>query len=122
MESLNSSSLAIGVASLATVGGLIVLGVRYLEVRSRRDDEAARLQQSISEPLSRDAALVGSSVLPIVSLTLRGRVRVALTGWASSLEVRDAAVRAVEREARRLGTEIRIVDQVEVADAVRRPA
>jgi len=122
MESLNTSSLAIGVASLVTVGGLIVLGVRYLEVRSRRDDEAARLQQSLSEPLSREPALVGSSVLPIVSMTLRGRVRIALTGWASSLEVRDAAIKAVEREARRLGAGIRIVDQIEVQDAVRRPA
>ena len=122
MDSLNSSSLALGVASLVTVGGLIVLGVRYLEVRSRRDDEAARLQQSLSEPLARDPALVGSTVLPIVSLTLRGRVRIALTGWASSLEVRDAAVSVVEREARRLGAGFRIVDQIEVADAVRRPA
>jgi hypothetical protein len=122
MDSLNSSSLVIGVASLATVGGLIVLGVRYLEVRSRRDDEAARLQQSISEPLSREPALVGSSVLPVVSLTLRGRVRIALTGWVPSPDVRDAAVKAVEREARRLGAQIRIVDHIEVADAVRRPA
>jgi hypothetical protein len=122
MEPLNSSSLVIGVASLATVGGLIVLGVRYLEVRSRRDDEAARLQQSISEPLSREPALVGSSVLPVVSLTIRGRVRIALTGWVPSPDVRDAAVKAVEREARRLGAKIRIVDHIEVADAVRRPA
>jgi hypothetical protein len=120
MESFNGSTLTIGVASLVAVGGLIVLGVRYLEARSRRDDEEARLQQSFTEPLAREPALAGSSVLPIVSLPLRGIARVGLTGWVPSREVRDAAVLAVEREARRLGLSIRVVDHIEVVAAERR--
>jgi hypothetical protein len=120
MESFNGSVVAIGVASLAAVGGLIVLGVRYLEARSRRDDEEARLQQSLVEPLAREPALAGSSVLPVVSLSLHGVARVGLTGWVLSREVRDAAVLAVEREARRLGLPIRVVDHIEVVEAERR--
>jgi len=120
MESFNASVVAVGVAALAAVGGLIVLGVRYLEARSRRDDEEARLQQSFTEPLAREPALAGSSVLPIVSLPLHGIARVGLTGWVPSSEVRDAAVLAVEREARRLGLSIRLVDHIEVVAAERR--
>jgi hypothetical protein len=122
MDWLSGSSLAVGIASIAAVGGLIVLGVRYLEVRSRRDDEAASLQRSLSEPLTREPALAGSSVLPVVSVPLHGVVRVGLTGWVPSRDVHDAAIRAVEREAKRLGTRIRVVDHIEVVDAMRRPA
>ena len=122
MDLFTGPSLAVGVGSLAAVGGLIVLGVRYLELRSRRDDEAARLQQSLSEPLAREPALAGSSVLPVVSVPLRGAARVGLTGWVPSRAVHDAAIRSVEREARRLGARIRVIDHIEVIDAARRPA
>ena len=122
MDWFTGPSLAVGVGSIAAVSGLIVLGVRYLEGRSRRDDEAARLQQSLSEPLTREPALAGSSVLPVVSVPLRGVARVGLTGWVPSRDVHDAAIRAVEREAKRLGARIRVVDHIEVVDAMRRPA
>lgn len=122
MESVNSSLLAVGFGSLAVVGGLIVLGVRYLEARSRRDDEEARLQQSLVEPLARDPALAGSSILPVVSLPLVGDARVGLTGLVPTREVRDAALQAVEREARRLGHRIRVVDQMEIVETARRTA
>jgi len=122
MDWFTGPLLAVEVGSIAAVSGLIVLGVRYLEVRSRRDDEAARLQQSLSEPLTREPALAGSSVLPVVSVPLRGVARVGLTGWVPSRDVHDAAIRAVEREAKRLGARIRVVDHIEVVDAMRRPA
>jgi hypothetical protein len=48
--------------------------------------------------------------------------RVGLTGWVPSLDVHDAAIRAVEREAKRLGARIRVVDHLEVVDAIRRSA
>jgi hypothetical protein len=122
VESMNTSLLAVGLGSLAVVGGLIVLGVRYLEARSRRDDEEARLQQSLAEPLNRDPALAGSSILAVVSLPLVGIARVGLTGCVPTREVRDAALVAVEREARRLGHRVRVVDHIEVAQAARRTA
>ena len=122
MDWFTGPLLAVGVGSIAAVSGLIVLGVRYLEVRSRRDDEAASLQQSLSDPLSHEPALAGCSVLPVVSVPLHGVVRVGLTGWVPSHDVHDAAIRAVEREAKRLGARIRVVDHIEVVDAMRRPA
>jgi hypothetical protein len=115
-------SLLIGIATLALVAGLITLGVRYLEIRSRRDEDAALLQQALTEPLAREPALAGNPVLPVVSLPLRGPARVELTGWVGSRDRRDAAVRAVEREATRLGRPVRVVVRLEVVDAMRRPA
>jgi hypothetical protein len=122
MDWFTGPSLLIGMLSLALVAGLITLGVRYLEARSRRDEEAAHLQQALTEPLAREPVLAGSSVLPVVSFPLRGPARVELTGWVGSREGRDAAVRAVEREGKRLGQPLRVVVRIEVVDAMRRLA
>ena len=122
MEWFTGPSLAIGLASVVVVGGLIALGVRYLELRSRREEDATRLQVALTEPLAREPALAGSSVVPVVSLPLRGRLRVELTGWVGSREMRDLAVRAVTREGQRLGQSVRVIDRVEVIDRIRRPA
>jgi hypothetical protein len=125
MEWFTGPTLAIGVTVVLVIGVLIALGVRYLEARSRRDEDAARLQQALTEPLAQEPALGGGSVLPVASMPLRGRPRVELTGWVPSLEARDAAVRLVEREGARLGQPVRVVDRLEVAGhgrTVRRPA
>ena len=122
MEWFTGPSLAIGAVSVAIVGGLIALGVRYLEARSRREEEAARLQVALTAPLAREPALARSSVLPVVSMALRGRARVELTGWVESREIRGAAVRVVLREGQRLGQPLRVVDRLEVVDRIRRPA
>jgi hypothetical protein len=122
MDWFTGPSLVIGSLALGLVAGLITLGVRYLEARSRRDEDAARLQQALTEPIAREPALAGSSVLPVVSFPLRGPARVELTGWVGSREGRDAAVRAVEREGKRLGQPLRVVVRIEVVDAMRRPA
>lgn len=115
--------LAVGTGVVLVVGVLIALGVRYLETQSRHDEEATRLQQALIEPLAREPALAGSSVLPLVTLPLRGPARVELTGRVPSRDVRDAAGRAVERESARLGRRVRIFNRLEVQDeAVRRPA
>jgi hypothetical protein len=107
-------SLAIGLAVVVLIGGAIAWGVRELELRSRRDEEAARLQTALADPLAREPALAGSGVLPVVWLPWRGRARVELTGWVPSREIHDIAVRAVEREAARLGRPIRVVDHLEI--------
>ena len=57
MDWFTGPSLAIGIAVVVVFGVLIALGVRYLETRSRRDEEAAGLQQALSEPLAREPAL-----------------------------------------------------------------
>lgn len=115
--------LAVGTGVVVAMGILIALGVRYLETQSRHDEEATRLQQALIEPLAREPVLAGCSVLPLVTLPLRGPARVELTGQVPSRDVREAAGRAVERESARLGWRVRIFNRLVVQDeAVRRPA
>lgn len=115
--------LAGGFAAVLVVGALIALGVRYLEAQSRHDEEATRLQQALLEPLAREPALSGVSVVPLVTLPLRGPARIELSGWVPSRDARDAAVKAVERESARLGRRVRIINRLEHPDEVMsRPA
>ena len=93
--------LVAGFVAVVVVGVLIVAGVRYLEAQSRYDDEATRLQQALIEPLAREPVLAGSTVLPLVTMPLHGLVRVELTGWVPSPEVRDAAGRVGRARVRR---------------------
>jgi hypothetical protein len=125
MDWFTGPSLAAGIAVVVVIGVLIALGVRVLEARSRRDEEAAGLQQALTEPLAREPALANCSVLPVASLPLGGRPRVELTGWVSSAAARDRAVQVVEQETTRLGRRVRIVDRLSIVGEggpVRRPA
>jgi hypothetical protein len=123
MEWFTGPWLGAGIAAVLVIGVLIALGVRYLEVQSRHDEEATRLQQALIEPLARDPLLAGSAVLPLVTMPLRGPARVELTGSVASREVRDAAERAVERESTRLGRRVSVVNRIDISDeAIRRPA
>ena len=106
--------LAVGLVLLVGAAGFA--GLYFFAVRSRRDDEAAALQQALTEPFAREPALAGAGVMPVVTWPWRRRPRVELTGWVPSPEVRAAAVRAVEREVAKLGRRVRIVDSLEVID------
>ena len=104
--------VAIGLVLLVGAAGFASLLV--FAMRSRRDDEAAALQQALMEPLAREAALAGTGVTPVVTWPPHRRPRVELTGWVPSRELRDTAMRAVAREAARLGRSVRIVDSLEI--------
>ena len=124
MDLFTGRALAIGIVVVIVIGGLIALGVRHLEGRSRRDEDAAELQQALGNPLAREPALAGCSVRPVASISLGSRPRVELTGWVPSSALRDIAVRTVEREAGRLGRRVRIIDRLEIVrldDAIRGP-
>jgi hypothetical protein len=124
-EWFTGPTLVIGIAVVVVIGLLIAAGVRYLEARSRRDEEAAGLQQALTEPLAREPALANCSVLPVATLPVTGRPRVELTGWVSSTAARDAAVQVVQHEAERLGRPVRVVDRLTIVGGdgpVRRPA
>jgi len=113
--------LIIGLVLLIGAAGFA--GLYFFAVRSRRDDEAAGLQQALTEPLAREPALAGAGVLVVVTAPWHGRPRVELTGWVPSRAMHDAAVRAIEREATRLGRPVRVIDHLEILDrTARRPA
>jgi hypothetical protein len=106
----------IGVGLVLLAGGAAIGGLYFFASRHQRDDEAALLQQALTEPLAREPTLAGAGVVPVVTWPWRRRPRVELTGWVRSREIGDAAVRAVEREAVKLGRSVRIVDALEVIE------
>ena len=57
-------------------------------------------------------------------MSLHGLIRVELTGWVPSPEVREAAGRTVEREFARLGRRVRVVNRLELVSqqGIARPA
>jgi hypothetical protein len=116
MEWFTVPSLLIGGAVVLVVGLLIAWGVQYLEHHRRRDEDAARLAAALTEPLAREPALAGAAVRPVVTWPSRQRPRVELTGWVRTAKMREAAVRAVEREAAKLGRTVRIVDSLDVVE------
>jgi hypothetical protein len=122
MDWFTGPSMFVSSASLVLVGVLITLGVRYLESRSRREEEAARLQLALTQALARDTTLAGRAVVPLVSVPARGPARVELVGLVGSRDVREAAVQLIEREGLRLGESFRVIVNLQVGDVVRRPA
>ena len=106
--------LAVGLVVLVGAAGFA--GLYFFSARSRRDEDAAALQQSLMEPLAREPARAGAGVRLGVTWPWHHRPRVELSGWVPSSEIRQTAVRAVEREAAKLGQRVRIVDSLEVVE------
>jgi len=114
MDSWGPILLAVGLVLLVGAAGFA--GQIFFAKRSQRDDEASVLQQALIEPLAREPALAGVGVVPVVTWPSHRRPRVELTGWVRSSAMSDVAVRVVEREARKLGRSVRIIDSLEIMD------
>ena len=108
--------ILVAVGLVVLVGAAAIAGLYVFAVRHRRDEEAAALQQSLMEPVAREPALAGTGVRLEVTWPWHQRPRVELLGWVESREMRDVAVRAVEREAGKLGRRVRIVDSLDITE------
>jgi hypothetical protein len=103
-----------GVMTVLVIGLLVAWGVGALERRRRADDEAARLQTELAEPMSREPALAGASILPVATIPGAGRPSVELTGVVPSAAARDVAIAIAERELARLRPGMSVVDRLEI--------
>jgi len=103
-----------GVTTVVVIGVLVAWGVGALERRRRADDEAARLQTELAEPMSREPALAGASILPVATIPGAGRPSVELTGVVPSAAARDVAIAIAERELARLRPGMSVVDRLEI--------
>jgi hypothetical protein len=91
------STILVGAAVVLAVGVLIVLGVRALERRNRRDAQAVRVQEEVAALLVRDPSLRGVAVRPVVTPGPGRALRVELVGEVPSVEMHARVVRAVRR-------------------------
>lgn len=106
--------VVISTAVIAVIGVLVAFGVKFLERQSDREAAATRLQLDIGEALRRDPELRPVSLLPVVTANWRGKVTVELNGSAATPELRDAALRTIEREIGRLRRRPRLVSRIGV--------
>jgi hypothetical protein len=106
--------VAVSTTVVVVIGVLVALGVKFLERQSDREAAATRLQLDIGEALGRDPELRPVSILPVVTVNWRGGLTVELNGSAATPELRDAALRAVERETGRLKRQPRLVSRIGV--------
>jgi hypothetical protein len=114
---------------LAAVGGLVAIatlvawGVRVLARKDHDEEAASRISVDLAAALASEPRLRGAAVLPVVTIPLRARPTVEVTGRVVSTSTRDLALAVVRREAERLCPGMIVIDRLEiVSPAVTRSA
>jgi hypothetical protein len=103
---------------------LLGIGVKFLDLRRRRDEEAVAIQARISDALLLDPALSHLPIVPTVRVPLwRGKpAMVEVRGSVPLPGMRRAAVDLVVKEALRTGRTCSVVDRISVNPATLRHA
>lgn len=95
---------------------IIGVGIVFFDLAGRREEDAAWLQQRISDELRRDRGLAELPVLPVVHapVGMAGTVTVELSGEVPSDAARGAVVDIVEDVALKLGRDVEIDDRLAI--------
>ncbi len=114
------AAVVLGLGVLA----IIAAAAKLVDLRARREAEALQLQAQISDELMRDRTLGG---LPVVATAhvpvVKGSpATIVLTGQVPTPELRQAAIRLVEKEACRTRPDVRLEDRVAVVPSEARRA
>jgi len=100
------------------VAVLVVLGVlvKMLDLKRKRENEAVVVQAQISDAVLRDPALFSLPITPTAHVPLwKGSpVTVEVAGQVPSDDLREVALRVVEREATHLRPDVRIESRIGV--------
>src|SRR5262245_57149704 len=127
---VSMSSVATRRATLVTVAGMVVVlpafprvGIKLFDLSGRREERTERVQKRITERLR---GAMGESPLPVVAAypapSPRSPLVVEIAGPVPTDAVREQVLHLTQREAARLGHDIRVADRLEVQSAVDRPA
>jgi len=101
---------------LSIVVLVLVAGAKAIDLKRKREDEAVRLQAQISDAVLRDPALFSLPITPTAHVPLwKGSpVTVEVAGQVPSDDLREVALRVVEREATHLRPDVRIESRIGV--------
>lgn len=103
---------------ILVVAVLVVLGVlvKMLDLKRKRENEAVVVQAQISDAVLRDPALFSLPITPTAHVPLwKGSpVTVEVAGQVPSDDLREVALRVVEREAAHLRPDVRIESRIGV--------
>src|SRR5262245_40395268 len=101
---------------------VLVLGVlvKLWDLKRKRETEAVIVQSQISDALLREPALFSLAITPTANVPLwKGSpVTVEVAGQVPSDDLRQAALRVVEREASRLRSDVQIESRIGVVPAM----
>ncbi len=117
-----------GAQTLALVGSaivlLVVLGalVKMLDLKRRREGEAVIVQSQISDAVLRDPSLFSLPITPTAHVPLWSGtpVIVEVAGCVPSDDLRETALRLIEREASHLRDDVKIESRIEVVPSMLR--
>lgn len=119
-----SGAMTTAVVVTSVLGVLVVLGalVKMMDLKRKRDGEAIVVQARISDAVLRDPRLFSLPITPTAHVPLWKGVPVTLevAGRVPSEDLREAAIRLVEREASQLGPDVRIESKIGVEPTMAR--
>jgi len=115
----SSADWGTGIAIVAIILLLVIaIGVvaKFYDVNRRRKEENAALQSLLSDALLLERSIVGLPVAPFVSQSVwpHSPLVIAVRGSVPTLELRDAVMQLVEREAFRRHPGARTEDRLQV--------
>jgi hypothetical protein len=115
---------------LLVAGGIVILvavlvvgvGIKLFDLSGRREDEAERLQDRMTEGLRSAVGEVPLTVVAKASGSSREPVVIEIAGPVATVEARERVLRQARFEAARLGRAVRVADRLEVRSATGRAA
>jgi hypothetical protein len=115
---------------LLVAGGIVILvavlvvgvGIKLFDLSGRREDEAERLQDRMTERLRSAVGEVPLTVVAKASGSSREPVVIEIAGPVATVEARERVLRQARFEAARLGRAVRVADRLEVRSATGRAA
>jgi hypothetical protein len=123
-------SMTLTTKALLVAGGIVILvvalvvgvGIKLFDLSGRREDEAERLQDRMTERLRRAVGEVPLTVVAHASASAREPVVIEIAGPVPTMEAREWVLRQARFEATRLGRDVRVADRLEVRTTTDRAA
>jgi hypothetical protein len=116
--------LAILITTMVALLAVLVMAVKMFDLKRKREEEAVALQARLSDALFVDPALASLPITPTAHEPLwRGSpVTVEVAGQTPTQELREAALRLVERELSASRSDFQIEDRIMVDPLMARHA
>jgi hypothetical protein len=116
-----------GLVAVLAVGGLLVImvvAVKMVDLKNKRESESAQLQAQISDALLRDRSLTRLQLIPTVRIPSwsGSPATIELKGHVPNGELKDTVLRIVREEAARVRPDFQIEDHLSIDPTMARVA
>jgi len=119
---ITKALLVAGAIVILIVALVVGMGIKLFDLSGRREDEAERLQDRMTERLRRAIGEVPLMVVAHASTSAREPVVIEIAGPVATMEARERVLRQARFEAARLGRDVRVADRLEVRTTTDRAA